>query len=131
MPRNFSLRGFSVFVRFLQEAREKGIYRSLQIFLRFNNIAFFSLHSCQSVALPMIYSQFMKETSVSLSFLDPFNSGFLDPIYLLLLFTLAKFLEQQAFLLSDLWRETGLCTLILNFFDFTVKLHFLLENITK
>ena len=44
---------------------------------------------------------------------------------------LAEFMEQQAFLLYDIWRETGLHALILNFFDFTVKLHFRQENITK
>ena len=131
MPQDFSLKGCLIFIRFLQEVREKGIYSSLLILLVFSNIAFFSFQSCQSITFPMIYSLFMKETSVSLSFSNPFNSGFLAPVYLLLMFTLAKFLDQQVFLLSDLWRETGLYTLIFNFFDFTFKLHFRLENITR
>ena len=91
----------------------------------------FSSHSSQTVALTMVDGCFVEETSILFSFLEPFHSGFLALVYLLLMFTLDEFLEHKAFLLSDLRQETKLHALILNLFDFTINLQFHQENITK
>ena len=74
---------------------------------------------------------FVEEIGISISFLEPLESRFLVPEYFLLMFSLAKFLDQVCFLLPNVCHETRLHSFDLHLFYFVIQLHFFLKDVTK
>ena len=76
------------------------------MFMGFGNVTFFSSLFGQTIALTVVDDFFVEETSISFSFLEPFHNGFLVPNYLLMMFSFTEFLDQGAFLIPNIYRET-------------------------
>ena len=131
VPQNLPLGCIPVPIRFLQEFGKIGIQGDFQFFLGFRNLIFFCFQSSHTVSLVVMNGCFAEETGISLSFLESLHLGFLVPEYFLLMFSLAKFLDQVSFLLPNVRHETRLHSFDLHLFYFVIQLHFFLKDVTK